>query len=404
MGALHGYRSVLIEADGGSRGNPGNAAYGAVLKDALTGEVIAERGERIGVATSNVAEYRGLIAGLELYQQYAAGADLECRLDSKLVVEQMSGNWKIKHPSLLPLAKQATRLAPSGTRFTWVPREQNKHADRLANEALDGPIGVVVGGPGRTSADLSDDVPDDVLADVAPPPKATERAEPPPTRPPWELGPSTTLVLVRHGDTDHTKARLFSGRTGSDPRLNDDGRAQIRATADWLAPLAEQSPVVLSSPMRRTKESAEIIAERLGASVAVEEGLVEAGFGSWEGLTYAEVLERDPDSLSAWFGDFDQPAGGDGDSITGMAGRMEKTLDRLLSCHAGRTVVAVTHLTPIKLLTGLVLETPLTSLFRTEISPASVTVLAWYADGRPVLRLLNGMPSGEVFGASTPPR
>ena len=143
----HPYRSVIVEADGGSRGNPGNAAYGAVLRDADTGAVIAERGERIGVATNNVAEYRGLIAGLQLYREYAEGADLEVRLDSKLVVEQMSGNWKIKHPSMRPLAVEANKLAPFGTRFVWVPREQNKEADRLANEALDGPEGVVVGGP-----------------------------------------------------------------------------------------------------------------------------------------------------------------------------------------------------------------------------------------------------------------
>src|SRR5690242_20280675 len=129
---------VLIEADGGSRGNPGPAAYGAVLKDAETGEVIAERGEAIGEATNNVAEYRGLIAGLELAEEHAPEAEVEVRMDSKLVVEQMAGNWKIKHPSMKPLAIEANRLAPIGTTFTWVPRAENAHADRLANEALDG--------------------------------------------------------------------------------------------------------------------------------------------------------------------------------------------------------------------------------------------------------------------------
>ena len=130
-------RSVVVEADGGSRGNPGEAAYGAVLRDADTGEVIAERAECIGVATNNVAEYRGLIAGLELYNEHAPDADLEVRMDSRLVVEQMSGNWKIKHPDMKPLALEANRIAPPGTTYTWVPREQNKHADRLANEAMD---------------------------------------------------------------------------------------------------------------------------------------------------------------------------------------------------------------------------------------------------------------------------
>ena len=120
-----GHRSVVIEADGGSRGNPGDAAYGAVLMDAASGEVIAERAECIGVATNNVAEYRGLIAGLELYQEHTPGADLEVRMDSKLVVEQMSGRWKIKHPDMRPLAMAANRLAPPGTTYTWIPREQN---------------------------------------------------------------------------------------------------------------------------------------------------------------------------------------------------------------------------------------------------------------------------------------
>ncbi len=191
---------VVAEADGASRGNPGNAAYGAVLKDRDSGEVIAERGERIGVATNNVAEYRGLIAALELYRDHADGAELEVLMDSKLVVEQMSGRWKIKHPDMRPLASRARDLAPEGTTYSWIPRERNQHADRLANQALDGPMGVVVG------LDLG--------AETDP-----DHAEPVPT-PPWEQGAPTVLVLVRHGETDDTEARVFSGSTGGDPALN----------------------------------------------------------------------------------------------------------------------------------------------------------------------------------------
>ncbi|HQR28302.1 MAG TPA: reverse transcriptase-like protein, partial [Nocardioides sp.] len=140
-------RRVVIEADGGSRGNPGPAAYGAVLKDADTGEVLAEDGSTIGEATNNVAEYAGLIAGLKLAEEFTPEADIEVRMDSKLVVEQMSGRWKVKHPSMRPLAVEANRLAPFGTTYTWVPRAENAHADRLANEALDGlRHGVTVGG------------------------------------------------------------------------------------------------------------------------------------------------------------------------------------------------------------------------------------------------------------------
>ena len=130
---------LLVEADGGSRGNPGPAGYGAVVRDAVTGEVLAELSEAIGHATNNVAEYSGLLAGLRAAAKLAPGADIEVRMDSKLVVEQMSGRWKIKHPDLRPLAAQAGQAARALGRvtYTWVPRERNTHADRLANQAMD---------------------------------------------------------------------------------------------------------------------------------------------------------------------------------------------------------------------------------------------------------------------------
>ena len=132
-------RRLLIEADGGSRGNPGIAGYGSVVKDALTGEVLAELSEGLGTATNNVAEYSGLIAGLREAGRIEPGADVEVRMDSKLVVEQMSGRWKIKHPGLQPLAIEARQLTRQLGRvtYTWIPRERNKHADRLANQAMD---------------------------------------------------------------------------------------------------------------------------------------------------------------------------------------------------------------------------------------------------------------------------
>jgi len=132
-------RKLLIEADGGSRGNPGSAGYGAVVRDGVTGEVLAELSEPIGRATNNVAEYSGLLAGLRAAGKLAPGASAEVRMDSKLVVEQMSGRWQIKHPDLRVLAAQARQASRALGRvtYTWVPRERNKHADRLANEAMD---------------------------------------------------------------------------------------------------------------------------------------------------------------------------------------------------------------------------------------------------------------------------
>jgi ribonuclease HI len=132
-------RRLLIEADGGSRGNPGVAGYGAVVRDAATGEVLTEVSESIGHATNNVAEYSGLLAGLRAAGRLAPGAEAEVRMDSKLVVEQMSGRWRIKHPALRALAAEASLAARALGRVTyiWVPRERNAHADRLANEAMD---------------------------------------------------------------------------------------------------------------------------------------------------------------------------------------------------------------------------------------------------------------------------
>ena len=144
-------RRLVVEADGGSRGNPGPAGYGAVVRDAATGEVLAEVSESIGRATNNVAEYSGLIAGLRAAAAIARGADVEVRMDSKLVVEQMSGRWQIKHPDMRPLAAKARETARVLGRvsYTWVPRSRNAHADRLANQAMDAAAGKAgaVGGP-----------------------------------------------------------------------------------------------------------------------------------------------------------------------------------------------------------------------------------------------------------------
>jgi len=379
-------RAVVIEADGGSRGNPGPAAYGAVLKDAETGEVIAEEGTTIGVASNNVAEYTGLIAGLRLAADLASDADIEVRMDSKLVVEQMSGRWKIRHPDMRPLAAEANRLAPFGTTYTWVPRESNKHADRLVNEALDGKRS------GVTAAGAA-------LVDEPEEASAIEEVEERPIRGWGPPGPATTLVLVRHGATPHTAAKRFSGGLrSSNPGLSDEGRAQIRATADWLAPISEGVDAVVSSPVRRALESAEIIAERLGRTVDVEPGFAEMEFGRWDGLTFTEVAEQDKAGLDAWIGSL-ETAPPDGESFREVEERVLAGLERIREAHAGRTVVVVSHVTPIKTLVAHALQAPLEAVFRMELSPASVTVLSFYpdVDGRPraSMRLYNARPPGD---------
>ncbi|HET7388570.1 MAG TPA: bifunctional RNase H/acid phosphatase [Nocardioidaceae bacterium] len=395
-------RAVRIEADGGSRGNPGKAAYGAVLFDAATGEVIAERAETIGIATNNVAEYHGLIAGLELYGEHSPGAELEVRMDSKLVVQQMSGNWKIKHPDMRPLALKAKRLAPADTVYTWIPRAQNTYADRILNEALDAAAGSVKeaspprGGGLPTIRGRRLGLPPDP-ATAAPPPRAGAASEATTGSRGWpttqDSGPPTTLLLVRHGSTAHTVEKRFSsGLKGANPGLSDEGRAQVRATADWLAPLGERIDVLVTSPVRRSEESAQILSERLGLPMHVEAGLAEMEFGSWDGMTFAEVGEQHRDDLDTWLGSLDYAPGG-GESFTTVQQRVHDSLERLLGEHPSKTVLAVSHVTPIKVLVARVLGAPLDAVYRMEMAPASVTVLSFFADGSASMRMFNARPT-----------
>ncbi|MBA3233052.1 MAG: reverse transcriptase-like protein [Propionibacteriales bacterium] len=132
------HHSVIIEADGGSRGNPGPAGFGSLLRDADTGEVIAEAAEAIGRATNNVAEYRALLLGIERALELGA-SELDLVGDSELVVKQVQGKYKVKDAGLKPLhAAVRKRLEGVGEwSIRHVRRERNAEADRLVNEALD---------------------------------------------------------------------------------------------------------------------------------------------------------------------------------------------------------------------------------------------------------------------------
>jgi len=379
---------VIIEADGGSRGNPGPAAYGALVRDADTGRVLAERAERIGVATNNVAEYRGLIAGLELVHEHAPGAQVEVRMDSKLVIEQMAGRWKIKHQDMKPLAMQAQRLAPSGVRWTWVPRERNAAADALLNAALD---------EGRAAA---------IARTLREPDDPEEPAEPSQPHQPasddvrlrnpllgWRdaaVQPPTTLILLRHGVTASTKSRLFCGSGGSDPGLDDDGRAQAERAAAWIARRGGVDAIV-SSPLRRARETADVVAGVLRLEVGLVEDLAEAAFGAWDGLDFAEVDRRWPEELAAWLEDPTAPPPG-GESYAEVATRASSALDQLLAAYTGRTVLAVSHVTPISMLVRLALDAPVRVVHRLQVAPGSLTTLAWWADGAPALHQFSVEP------------
>ncbi|WP_436790263.1 bifunctional RNase H/acid phosphatase [Yinghuangia sp. YIM S10712] len=384
-------RRFVVEADGGSRGNPGPAAYGALVRDASSGAVLWEMGEYIGVATNNVAEYRGVLAGLTAARDIDPDAAVEVRADSKLVVEQMSGRWKIKHADMRELAAQVRALYPAGrVKYTWVPREKNKYADRLANEAMDL---AAKGEVWRPTAPVAVDpqLVDETTAPAEETPVAGRAAaETKPLPPPagWgpDLGTPTTLVLLRHGETALTPHKRFSG-VGGDPELSETGRWQAERAAELLAARGTVQAVV-TSPLSRCRQTAEAAAGRLGLPVRVEEGLRETDFGAWEGLTFGEVQERWPDELSAWLASPEVAPPG-GESFVEVARRVIVARDKLLARYPGKTVLVVTHVTPVKTLVRLALDAPAQSMFRMELSAAAITVINWWADGNASLRVYN---------------
>lgn len=205
-----------------------------------------------------------------------------------------------------------------------------------------------------------------------------------------DLGAPTTLVLLRHGETPLTPQKRFSGSGGTDPALSATGEDQAARAAHALAAGAQGTiDTVLASPLTRTRQTAEAVATRLGLPVTLDEDLRETDFGAWEGLTFGEVQGRHPEDLTAWLADPEAHPTGGGESFAETAVRIEAASRRLAKEHAGRTVLLVTHVTPIKTLVQLALGAPLSSLFRMELSAASISTVAYYADGNASVRLFN---------------
>ena len=376
--------SLIVEADGGSRGNPGPAGYGAVVRDASSGEVLAERYESLGTTTNNVAEYQGLIAGLETAAELAPGADVQVRMDSKLVVEQMSGRWQIKHPAIRPLASRASAAARrlGHVSYEWVPRAQNAHADRLANQAMDeaGNGGGASGGGGSGSGQP---VPS---AERSSPEDQGPRPAPRPG-PGWSAAHSqpTTTVLLRHGETPLSAERRFAGR--GDIPLTETGKLQAKAAAQRLAALGGIQ-LIITSPLRRARLTAEAVAVATGAEVQVDEGWIETDFGEWEGLSYAEAMERWPGEVTAWMNDTSVAPPG-GESFAAAGRRVLAALDRLLDRAEPGRVVVVSHVTPMKTVLRHALLAPPAALRRMYLDVACLCEVDWYADGPVVVRSLN---------------
>ncbi len=372
---------VIVEADGGSRGPPGPAGYGAVVLSPDRSEVLAERRLALGIATNNVAEYRGLIAGLTAAADVGA-REVDVRMDSKLVVEQMAGRWKVKHPDMIPLNREAAALVRGFDRvsYQWIPRAENSHADRLANEAMD-----AAAGKNRENPEPALHAPDRPTAPVAeksPSPIADKSAGPGWT---GAVGAPTRLLLLRHGQTPLSVERRYSGR--GNPVLTELGARQATSAAAYLAQRDDIAAIV-ASPLARAQQTAGALAAKMGLPVSTLDELTETDFGAWEGLTFKEAGEKSPDVFRKWLGDTSVAPPG-GESFDVVRDRVQSAREKLMSAHAGSTVVVVTHVTPIKLLLQLALDVGPSILYRLHLDLASLSIAEFYPDGGASVRLVN---------------
>jgi len=371
---------LVIEADGGSRGNPGHAGYGAVVRDQAE-RVVAERAGYLGIATNNVAEYHGLLAGLEAAVAIAPNATLHVRMDSKLVVEQMSGRWKVKHADMKPLVERAHGLIEDReVTFEWIPREQNGAADALANEAMDSRDHKIVRGFGATGPSVG--------------PEYDDPEPQPASAVPWrEIGrpkriATLSLVLVRHGVTDMTVAHLLSGGAVAGPPLNAAGRVQAAKAADAVYRVGRQTwealaPVgrVLASPMQRTQDTAGALGRRLGLPVEVDERAREVHFGDWEGLSAPAAFELSGELFKRWDDGFERAPGGE--SLNDVVERMGVFITELAAEHATaceiddvpRTIAIVSHSVAIKSIVAAAMNLTPGIVARVWPVPASLSIV-----------------------------
>ena len=195
----------------------------------------------------------------------------------------------------------------------------------------------------------------------------------------------TTTILLRHGDTRLSPEHRFSGLC--DLPLSASGTRQARAAACRLA-AGSPIDVVVSSPLRRALQTAAIAAGALGLSALVEEDLRETDFGAWEGLTLAEIQQRWPAAAAAWRHDPGQAPPG-GESFCETARRVNRACDRLLREHGGKSVLVVSHITPMKILLCRALQVPIDTVYRLYLGSACINEIRWHGPGFATVHRVN---------------
>lgn len=198
-------------------------------------------------------------------------------------------------------------------------------------------------------------------------------------------GRPTRILLARHGQTPLSVDRRYSGQ--GDPQLTDLGLVQAERTAARLAAHPHLAAVI-SSPLSRALGTAERAAKAAGVPLVVDDDLIETDFGSWEGLTFREASEQDPDVHSRWLGDTTvSPPGGE--SFDEVRERVERGLRRIVSERPGGVVAVVSHVTPIKLAIRAGLNAGDDLLFRLHLDLGSVSDVRFYPDGPTSVHLVN---------------
>jgi len=352
---------LVLFADGASRGNPGKASLGAVL--VRDGVEIARISRPLGIRTNNYAEYSAVIAGLEYVIEHNLGPELLIQMDSKLVVEQLSGRWQIKHPELRELARTAQSLLRQlEAKLEWIPREQNFLADEAANQALDGEAEPLV-------------APTEL--------EALASTQPSSIRAPRVGSEPTVVYVVRHGHTQSTESKLISGSIDN-PGLSELGRAEAKAAAEAIARLANRfelpaPQLIVHSDMLRTTETAQLISESASLPMRPDSRLREISFGEWEAKSMEELESEVSGQVDSWRGSVTaKPPGGE--SVAELETRVVRSLKDLVAENTGSAVVIVSHMMPLRAIAKAALKSSQESHWTLQFAPGSVSVYRFFGE------------------------
>lgn len=200
-----------------------------------------------------------------------------------------------------------------------------------------------------------------------------------------QVGVPTRLLLLRHGQTELSVGRRYSGH--GDPELTRLGHRQAAGAAAMLAGVPDIA-AVLTSPLRRARQTAAAVADATGAPLVVDDALIETDFGAWEGLSFSEARERDAELHASWLGSEDVcPPGGE--SFAQVGARIATARAAMVAAYPGATVAVVSHVTPIKMMLREALQGGPGILYRLHLDLASLSIVDWYPDGGASVRLVN---------------